>query len=335
MIISIKKAVLHILDANSGITVYSDNELDTSDGMINVFLSKHIDRLLEECCLRSGEFKDNSGFFHRLREYLNDSDFVAFSQFVAHRIYDGIANASETESCDVVVCDCIVNEQPIIAILKFDNKIGYTHQVIQDNGSVKNSLINHYAILPMPTQRLGECAFVYTDTFEIKYSGKKRVIDGEKTDLIADILLEGVFDLSAREAINKVKKIAKNVTEANGGDSIETNAKIKQYIVDNIEDNNFEYVDTRKVAENIFDGKPVMKQEFVEKLEKEEVPEKVEVTSYVTKKMTSNVKIVTDTGIEISFPAEYYRDNDHIEIINNDDGTISIQINNVAEIINK
>ena len=46
MIIAIKKAVLHILDANSGITVYSDTELDVSDGMINAFLSKHIDRLL-------------------------------------------------------------------------------------------------------------------------------------------------------------------------------------------------------------------------------------------------------------------------------------------------
>ncbi len=335
MIVSIKKAILHILDANSGITVYSDTELDASDGMINAFLTKHIDRLLSEGSLRSGEFKENSGFQQRLNEYFKDSDFVSFSQFVAHRFYDGISNASETESCDIIVCDCVANDKSTIAVLKFDNKIGYTHQVVREDGSIKNALINHYAILPMPTQRLSECAFVFFNDSEIKYCGKKRIIDGEKTDLIADILLEGVFDLSAREAINKVKRIAKKVTEANGGDSIEVNAKMKKYIVDNIEENEFKYVDTKVVAENIFDGKPVMKQEFVEKLEKEEVPEKVEVTSYVTKKMSANVKIATDTGIEISFPAEYYRDNKHMEIINNDDGTLSIRIKNIAQITNK
>ncbi len=335
MIFSIKKAILHILDANSGIVVYSDTELDVSDGMTNAFLTNHMERLLTEGSLRSGEFKENSGFLQRLNEYLKDNDFVPFSQFIARRLYDGISNASESESCDIIVCDCIANEKPVIAILKFNNKIGYTHQVTNEDGNIKNALINHYAILPMPTQRLTECAFIFLNDLEIKYSGKIRVIDGEKTDMFAQILLEGDFDLSAREAINKVKRIAKKVTEANGGDSIEVNAKMKKYIIDNIEENEFKYVETKKVAESIFDGKPVMKQEFVEKLEKEEVPEKVEVTNYVTKKISSNVKIVTDTGIEISFPAEYYRDNKHMEIFNNDDGTISIRINNVGEITNK
>ncbi len=335
MIFSIKKAVLHILDANSGIVVYSDTELDVSDGMTNAFLTNHMERLLTEGSLRSGEFKENSGFLQRLNEYLKDNDFVPFSQFIARRLYDSIANASETESCDIIVCDCIANEKPFIAILKFNNKTGYTHQVITEDGNVKNSLINHYAILPMPTQRLTECAFVFLNDLEIKYSGKLRVIDGEKTDMFAQILLEGDFNLSAKEAISKVKRIAKKVTESNDGDSIEVNAKMKKYIIDNIEENDFKYIETKKVAETIFDGRPVMQQEFVEKLEKEDVPEKVEVTNYVTKKISSNVKIVTDTGIEISFPAEYYRDNKHMEIFNNDDGTISIKINNVGEIINK
>ena len=44
---------------------------------------------------------------------------------------------------------------------------------------------------------------------------------------------------------------------------------------------------------------------------------------------------MTDTGIEISFPAEYYKDDENIFIINNDDGTISIRIDNVNQIINK
>ena len=51
--------------------------------------------------------------------------------------------------------------------------------------------------------------------------------------------------------------------------------------------------------------------------------------------LSTNVKIVTDIGVEVIFPAEYYQNNEYIEFINNDDGTISIQINNIGEVINK
>ena len=99
--------------------------------------------------------------------------------------------------------------------------------------------------------------------------------------------------------------------------------------------NDYEYIEPEKVAETVFDGRPAMKDEFLEKIKDAAVPEQVEVSNYVTKKMSSNIKITTDIGVELSFPAEYYRDSKYIEIINNEDGTISIQINNINEMTNK
>ena len=110
---------------------------------------------------------------------------------------------------------------------------------------------------------------------------------------------------------------------------------MKEYVTESVEEGDTEYIETEKVAEKLFDGKPGMRDEFMEKIEKANVPQKVEVNSYVTKKLSSNVKIVTDIGIELVFPAEYYQNNDYIEFINNEDGTISIQINNIGELINK
>ena len=110
---------------------------------------------------------------------------------------------------------------------------------------------------------------------------------------------------------------------------------MKEYITENIEEGETEFIDTEQVADKIFDGKPGMKSEFIDKIEKANVPQKVEVNSYVTKKLASNVKNVTDIGVEVIFPAEYYQNNEYIEFINNDDGTISIQINNIGEVINK
>lgn len=336
MIAALKRAIIHILDGNSGVSVYSEEELDISDANINTFITKHIEKVFEDASMRSGEFADNSGFKYHLLEYIKDeSYFVKMSQFIAQRVYEGVTQSEKPDSSDLIVCDCMINERPLLAILKCENKIGYTHQVLQNEGKVKNQIINHYAILPTTSQKISECAFIFEDDFTIKYLGKKRKIDGETTDLIADILLECVYDISPRESVNAVCKIAKKVTEENGGDTIEAISKMKEYIVENIEDGENDFIDTEAVADKLFDGKPGMKSEFIEKIEKANVPQKVAVNSYVTKKLSSNVKLTTDIGVEIVFPAEYYQNNDYIEFTNNEDGTISIQIKNIGELINK
>ncbi len=336
MIASLKRAILHILDGNSGISVYSDEELDVTDASINSFITKHIEKVYEDAGLRSGEFSDNSGFKYHLTEYIKDENyFPQMTKFIAERIYEGVTQSDKPDSSDLIVCDCVINERPILAVLKCENKIGYTHQVMQDEGKVKNQIINHYAILPTTSQKISECAFVNMDDYSIRYIGKKRKIDGETSDLIADVLLECIYDISSRESVNAVKRIAKKVAEENGGDALETLSKMKEYITENVEESENEYIEPEKVAEKIFDGKPGMRDEFMEKLEKANVPQKVEVNSYVTKKLSSNVKVVTDIGVEIIFPAEYYQNSEYIEFINNDDGKISIRINNIGEVINK
>lgn len=39
----IKRAVLHILDFNSGMSVFSQNELDCTDDTVSIFLQKHLE----------------------------------------------------------------------------------------------------------------------------------------------------------------------------------------------------------------------------------------------------------------------------------------------------
>lgn len=334
MIIGIKKAILHILDGMSGMTMYSDNELDVSDASVNSFITKHIEKSYDDPGMRSGEFNESSGILYHIKQYkAGEEEFSVMSKHIAERMYEGIENSESPESCDVIVCDCVASEQPLLVILKCDNKIGFTHRVDREGSGIKNNIINHYAILPALAQRISEYAFIALDDMSIRYKGKKRKIDGESMDLIADVLLECVYDISPKESINAITKIAKTVTKEYGGDTIETASKMKEYITDNIGE--IEYVEPQKVAEAVFEGRPSMKDEFISKVREADVPEKVELNRYVTKKMSSNVKIVTDIGVEISFPAEFYKDSEHIEIINNDDGTISVKINNIGEITNK
>lgn len=336
MIVGLKKAILHILDMNSGMNVYSDELLDVENAEINTFITKHIEKLYESASLRPAVFKEASGFRGKTAQYkAGETTFTELSQNAAERIYEAVKSSEEPKSCDVIIVEFVIDEASIIGILKCDNKTGMTHTVVQEEGRILNNIINHYAILPPVSQKIAECAFIELETEALKYAGKTYKIEGESVDIIADLLLECEYEISPRESANTVTRIAKKVALENGADTIETQARIKEYVTESIEDNNYEYVDTEAVAEKVFEGLPSMRDEFAQKLEKAGVPKQVEVSKYLTKKMTSNVKLATDTGVELSFPPEYYKNPDYIEIITNEDGTLSIKINNITELINK
>ena len=75
MIASLKRAIVHILDANSGVSVYSEEELDVTDASINSFITKHIEKVFEDASMRNAEFSENSGFKYHLAEYIKDENY--------------------------------------------------------------------------------------------------------------------------------------------------------------------------------------------------------------------------------------------------------------------
>ena len=332
MIINLTKAILHILDANSGLSIYSKKELDLEEGNTLSYICEHIDKVCDDASLRTGTFKENSGFLYKLKEYKGgESAFADFSEFIAQRLYELIGESDSITSSDVVICECVMGEKPSIAIMKCDNKPGFVHQVIQQDGIVKNEIIKHYAIMPTTSQRFSDYAFIDLEDYSIKYKPKRISINGEKLDLMADGLFECDFDYSTKESFNTMTKLAKKVTEEFAGNEIDTEAKIKQYVKDTAITTENIVVD--EVAEAVFTSSPSAREEFIQKAKEAEIPESIPMNSYVTKRVNRNIKIVTDTGIEISFPAEYYKDDENIFITTNDDGTISIQINNIGQII--
>lgn len=334
MIVAIKQAAMHILDTSHRIPMLSEREMDISDAAINTYITRHVERVYDDAAHRNGEFMSNSGFKHHILEFkAGNVDFLALSRTVAQRLFEGLCNTENPSPCDIIVCNLIINEREVIGILKLDNKVGFTHRAEKDENGILNNLINHYAILPNVTQKINEYAFINTDTMSIRYHSGSYKIDGEKADLFADVLLECNYELSSREAVNTITKAAKRVTSENGGDTMETAARIKECVIENIEVG--ENIDTEKIANHVFDGRPAMLGEFRAKMEQASVPPQIEVNKYVTKKTTSDIKLVTDIGVEISFPAEYYNNSEYVDIINNDDGTISVRINNIGELINK
>ena len=79
-----------------------------------------------------------------------------------------------------------------------------------------------------------------------------------------------------------------------------------------------------------------MKEEVIRKLDKYHLAEtEVAPQNPNTTKKYGKQNLITDTGIEIRIPMEQYQNKDKVNFITNPDGTISVLIKNVGNIISK
>ena len=334
MLININRAILHILDFKSGVTVFSQQELDRESNSVISFLTKHIEKSYTGQNAKSGTFYPNSKFKSQMSEYIAGTlDFISFSVYAAELMYTAIAQSDTLDSTDVLLCDFTIDDNRVIGLLKCTNRVGFIHQVVQENDQLKNDIINHYAILPSLSQKIEEYAFIDVDSLDIKFIEKKRSVNGIETYIIADHILECSSLISPKSTLELVNSIARTVAENHGESTVTAALKSKSYIVENTEVS--EYLDPVELGKAVFPASPLMQQEYIQEVEKAGIPATVKIDKDLAIKAGKSHKIKTDTGIEITFPVDYFQNNEYIEFINNPDGTLSIALKKIGSIVNK
>lgn len=331
--IIIDKAILHILDFNSGMTVYSDEELTVQDS-IETFLLKHIEKSWGSQEAKPGTFYDDSSFQKLLEEYISgEMSFVPFSKAITHVLEDAFTHAEEMASADVIVADVRIDDQRQIAVFKSNSHVGYTHQVNQTEKGIKNEIINHYSIMPNLTQKMEEFAFIDAGTKAVSVSSKKYTIDGNSIYVFPEILLECSLAPSPKEAIKNLSKTAAKVAEAYGQDKVSTEAAVKSYVAENMQEG--DELDLREAGKELFPENAAMQADFDTAIKDAGFTEPVKMDQEATMKKVCKHKLKTDTGIELTIPTDYFDNTEYVEFNNNDDGTLSITLKHIANIVNR
>ncbi len=329
--IQINKAILHILDLNSGIIVYSQKQLDTT--MFD-YLTKHIEKSIKDSAIKSGTFKEESTFKYDLNKYLkNEINFIDFSTLIAEGIYSCLSISDNIQPIDVVVCEFLYENVLHIGIIELNNQIAFTHQVKQENNKTSNQIINHYAILPNPTQKIASFAFIDCVSNFVRYHDKKTLINGEDVFILPDKILNCSSEISSKEVIKCVNSIVDQIAESHGAISAVAISKAKNYIFENAETSN--KISTVDLGKEAFNNSEIMQNEYASQISKAGIPSDVPIEKSFARRSSKSHKIKTDTGIEISVPSDFFNNPNIIEFVNNPNGTISIQIKNIGKIINK
>lgn len=330
----IKNAVLHIIDFNSGVCVFSQQQLDYTNSVVAEYIEKHIERLHKDGSGKNGIFKQESKFASELQKFNNEQlNFLDFSSWIANSFYDSLALADDVESMDLLVAEYTYEEDSYIGIFILPNKSAYTHQVLNEEGVIHGEIIRHFAILPGVGQRISSYAIIGLSSEKIIFADKKRSIAGHNVTVIPNVLLECTSNISQKETVKIVEKVAAQVAEEYGTNTAEAVTKVKSKVVASAEAG--ESFCPFDLGDEVFSESPLMKEAFEKKIEEKAIPKTVKIESQAAVKASKSHKIKTDTGIELTFPVEYFDDRKFIEFINNSDGTISIELKNIGKIINR
>ena len=335
MTMMIQKAILHILDFNTNICILSQQDLDFSSDVVYEYVDKRIERLLKDAGQQTGVFYAISSFQHVLQKLqMEEITFDDAAAAIAKKTYDILSHCDETESTDLLVVDFNDDDDVrTLAVLMLENKTAYTHQVLDEEGHVYNKLIKHYAILPGTGQKIEAYALIRFDDFSIRFVDKKRKCNGEDMYILPDRLLQCTSCISGRDAVKMVNKIAAQVAEDHGGSSVEALSKAKSYLADHAETS--DSLSPKELGAVVFSDNKEMQNQFEQEIQEAQLPDQVPVQQDFARRTGKTHKIKTDTGIEITFPSEYIDNSDYIQFINNPDGTLSIELKNIAKIVNK
>ena len=192
------------------------------------------------------------------------------------------------------------------AIILLESRQAYMHEVgSNDFGDTATTIARHHAILPNPSQKVASFALISADDMAVWFVDKEREIAGEKRWIIPDGLLQCSMEASSREVLQAVTTVVEEVAEEFGANTAVALSRAKAYVAENAEES--DEVDARELGREVFADQPRVAERFEAAVEKGALPERVVVEKAVAKRVTKSHKIRTDTGIELTFPAEYGR----------------------------
>ncbi len=324
----VSKAVLHVLDAADNQILRSEDTLNLEDPFQEGYVMRQVRRIHGGTTASKGYFEEDSQALKLLKDYFEKKrDFLDVSWEIIEPLQEYVS--AHSRSVDVLVADYQKDGVPYFGFVLLEGQEALMHSVqMNEAGKSVNSVMSTRT-MPAMTKRAKSFAAVNLLNMEIRFADD---MDWDGENMLADHILHCTKEKSTKEILQNVQEIASEVALSHDENPSLLLSRVKQAVKDNVEEEgSFSLED---VAEEVFE-KPEMKQQFLKRTAEEELPKETQTTTAAVNRWIRNQKLMTDTGIEIVFPTDYYQKTDLIEFRNNEDGTISIVIKNVGKITNR
>ncbi|GEM_PF-5666163 len=369
----IKRAFLHILDAENGNLMISENEIDVSVPEIKRYLKSLTGKISDNVSGRKSKTGEDSPLKKIMEESSSEERFVRASGELASLYYDYLIQSEKPGIMDLISIEYSSEGRNFEAHLFMRLKPGFCHMRLNRNSETFNSISLKYDILPAISKRPESYVLFETDTEDVYFTEKINVVNGREVFILPELILKCEDAPSGKEIIEKVREITEEVASENMLDSVELINKTKMMVRnmyenpgvreerDNDKDEYTEEAGPAEVSDDasdvsqdekeisadsireynietlfqgIFEGKEEILDKAMEKLSENNLSGSEKVNLKSMKRQSSVQKIVTDTGITIAFPSEILGDTSLLEIRPDGHGGKEIVIKNIGSLKN-
>lgn len=327
----INKAILHIIDKDSGQLICSQAELDLREFHVSQYMETVLKRL-DKGEYKHGILSEDNEIVPFIKEV--ETDFIKATQDIAQSMFDVLAISEDAPSGDVLFLDMQdLEENHSLVVIKFNYKPQFTHHVTYVDDVMQNNIILNRTVFPSVTQKIDECFIVNLNDLATRVIEKRYMFEGEKRFYFTERLLQLDPLPTVSEKLKIVKKAVKQVAKRYNEEEYVSMSQAQQAIFESIESDGI--IDTQKVADVVFKDNISAKEEYQEIIEKTKFTEDIPENIVKYEKRYSKQKFKLANGIELSIPSDVFNDPNMVEFINNPDGTVSVMIKNIEEIISK
>jgi hypothetical protein len=351
---SIRHAILHAFDFDTGSMFLSDHELDMDEKLVKSYVRRHLRRCLVSEQNMHGEFSSGSGFAEEMRLYLaSQTSFIELSKQIATFFWETLRTCDDLVQADLLVADFEQSgEKPTsdasdeelerafdgkperrFAIVLLPRSQTFMHSIEHPSGGAFNEIVRHDATLPNPSGKVDTYALVDCETLAIDFRDKARTIAEAEVWVIQNMLLQCSREPSSHEVIKTVERIVEQVAELGDGNVAEAVSRAKACVAHSAEVD--ERVMPEQIGRQVFADEPRLQEHYEEAAQEAQLPEEVYVRRAVARRLTKSHHIRTDTGIDVTYPSEYSSSPEHLMFQREEDGSISIIIRNVRSIENR
>ncbi len=318
------EAYLHVLDAQSNVKLLSERPMQL-DLEISEYIGKHIEGFFEHLDIA------NSNLANATKLSSEGLDFKELTLVVADLFFDTMQKTEGIKPCDLMCLNFKREDIDYYGFLKLNFRTSYAHAVEIEDNLITNKIIRQVTTLPYKSQKVEE-GFLMDRAHNLALIKDKLVtIDGSKSRYIAEEVLGIQADMTVKRKIDLITKSAQKVMEKYDDQPLVKTAAVKKMITAHLDENGA--LDMSTIVNQCFDTK-VAREAYVQELQDKGIePESVMINETQRKKLKRTQKIKTASGVEIVLPFEYVSRSENLNIITQPDGSISIELRNLGEIL--
>lgn len=325
--IIINKILMHMLDFEHRKIYHSSQFVDLNETNLDYYRKK-VEKMFTSTAMKELIV----GTMHELmlrsdKMVESDDEFMKQAHDLTDQLYRLGSVIEEMPNSNVLFVDCIKDGEKYVAIIKLNYRM--IPMSVVEEGIVR---ITKQQVLPTASSAVDEAIVVNVDQKKLYLIEKKYMIDGKNDYYLNPQWIKGEEQLTDKQKFNTMKKVIRkmdDIYQVNDGKALPL---MKQEINEKVETH--QPIKPLEIVKKVLE-KDYQAQEESEIMMKDLGIDEDDQIQSLSKSSMDICKLVLDDDIEVSLPIDLYLSGQYIEKKKEEDGTYSLTLKDINEIIVK